>query len=76
MEKQYCIPHRWAPTDHEYTQVQQVFSREKQSQLAEAMWASSARRQFLLKLKAKYAGTLVCIYTNVYSGAIIHDYIS
>ena len=61
MEKQCCIPHRWAPTDHECTQVHQVFSREKQSQLAEAMWASSARRQFLLELKANFAGTLVCI---------------
>ena len=59
MEKQYHVLHRWTPNDPQYIQVKEFFSFEKQSQLAEAMWASSSRRQFLLKLKAKYAGMLV-----------------
>ena len=56
MEKQYCIPHQWVPTEHEYMQVEQVFTHDTQSQLVEAKWASSGCHQFLLKFKAKYAG--------------------
>jgi hypothetical protein len=58
--REYRIPFRWGPADHDYIQVQKHFSCEKQSQLAQAMWASSARRQFLLKMKAKYAGSKDC----------------
>ena len=60
-EREYHIPHRWGPADHEFVEVQQHFNCEKQSQLAQAMWASSVRRQFLLKLKAKYAGTVFTV---------------
>ena len=56
LERQYHISQRWSPTDSEYMQVQHSFSIEKQTYVNEALWAASARRQFLLKLKAKYAG--------------------
>lgn len=55
IEKERHIPCRWDAKDPEFMQVQHHFSDEKQTQLAEAMWASSSRRQFLLKMKAKYA---------------------
>jgi len=40
----------------EYLEAQRALSREKSNQVAEALWTTSSRRQFLLKLKAKYAG--------------------
>ena len=53
LEKQYRIPHRCTTTDQDYIHMHRYFSSEKQDQLlAEVLWAS-ARRQFLLKLKAK-----------------------
>lgn len=66
LEKQHCIPHRWVPADTEYIQVQQYYSQEKQDQLAEAMWTSSVCRQFLLKLKSKYAGISVFVELNLF----------
>lgn len=56
LEKLHNIRHRWTTEDVEYLQVKHTFSLEKRVQIAEIMWASSVRRQYLLKLKAKYAG--------------------
>jgi len=58
LEKHYCIQHQWTVTDQEYIEVQHHFPCEKQFQLAEAMWACSACRQFLLTLKSKYASMM------------------
>ena len=35
-----------------------MFSKQKEEEVAEVIWATSSRRQFLLKLKAKYAGKI------------------
>lgn len=56
MEKKHHLQYRWTPTDVEYEDMQKLFSRGKRDNLLEALWASSSRRQFLLGLKAKYAG--------------------
>ncbi|CAI8039364.1 hypothetical protein GBAR_LOCUS21892 [Geodia barretti] len=36
-------------------EVQSSFSMEKKNQISEALWATCARRLFLLKLKSRYA---------------------
>ena len=59
MERCHRLSSRWMPTDNEYLTVKHAFTMEKQEQVAEAMWASSMRQQFLLKLKAKYAGNFL-----------------
>ena len=59
LEKQHHVPHRWVLTDVEYMEVQSSFSMEKKNQISEALWATCARRLFLLKLKSRYAGTEV-----------------
>lgn len=56
LEQKHHLDHRWDSTDKEYVEAQGAFSREKGDQVATAIWAASSRRQFLLKLKAKYAG--------------------
>ena len=56
IEKAYSLSHRWLPTDHEYTENQQAMMRHKKEQVLLALWRSSQRRLFLLKLKGKYAG--------------------
>ena len=58
MEAQYHIPHHCEPTYSDYVQVQRSLSTEKQNYVAEALWATSTRCLFLLKLKAKYAGLM------------------
>jgi hypothetical protein len=55
LERKYLISHRWASNDSDYVQMLGIFSTEKQTYVAEALWATSARRQFLVKLKVKYA---------------------
>lgn len=57
-EKAHNIPSRWDECTREYIEAQNVFSREKGDQISNALWVSCNRRQFLLKLKAKYAGRL------------------
>ena len=58
LEQRHCLPCRWDQSHPDYQQLSATFSREKRSHVVEAMWAASSRRQFLLKLKAKYAGML------------------
>lgn len=56
MEKRHNLPCRWSQTHSDYKQLCAEFSREKRGHIVEAMWSASSRRQFLLRLKAKYAG--------------------
>ena len=56
LEKKHHIPQRWEKADPEYIQMQKYFSTEKLSYMSEALWATASRRQFLLSMKAKYAG--------------------
>ena len=59
-EKRHHITCRWSESDPVYIQVHQMFSEERKVQIGKALWAASATRQFLLDLKAKYAGE--CVY--------------
>ena len=47
---------RWTPSDQEYLQIKEMFNVKNQKETEEAMVRASMRRQFLLKVKAKYAG--------------------
>ncbi len=58
---------RWKEDDQLYTSVKLSHLGDVQDQLKSTMWTVVTRRQFLLKLKAKYAGTdnyAVILYTN------------
>ena len=58
MEKEHGVRKRWEVNGPDYFQTKAALAREKQRQLSIAMWASVVRRQFLLRLKSKYAGTV------------------
>ena len=56
LEKKHNVSTRWLPTDRQYIETTALLSEEKQKQLADCLISTSSKRQFLLKLKAKYAG--------------------
>lgn len=56
VEMKHHVTQRWEKADSEYIKMQEYFSAEKLKYIAEALWAASSRRQFLLNMKAKYAG--------------------
>ena len=56
LEANHHLPCRWDPADREYTEERSALSLERNS-VGEAMWAASSQWQYLLKSKAKYAGT-------------------
>ena len=56
VERRHHMHCCWTSEDEEYLKIKHTFSLQKRQQIGEAMWASSVQRQFLLKLKAKYAG--------------------
>lgn len=70
VERSHRIPCRWNQAHPDYKQLSATFSREKRSHLVEAMWAASSRRQFLLKLKAKYAGMLDLLVIKYHNHSI------
>ena len=59
-EQRYQITQRWRPTDKEFLDARQSYFEEKQQLLRSSIRAAVVKRQFLLKLKAKYAGTSIC----------------
>ena len=58
-EQRYQITQRWRPTDKEFLDARQSYFEEKQQLLRSSIRAAVVKRQFLLKLKAKYAGTSI-----------------
>ena len=58
-EQRYQITQRWKPTDKEFLDARLSYFEEKQRLLHSSMRAATVKRQFLLKLKAKYAGTSI-----------------
>ena len=55
-EKKHEIAVRWSENDHLYTSAKLSHLSELQEEVKSSMWTLVTRRQFLLKLKAKYAG--------------------
>ncbi len=62
---------RWTQSSKDYKEAQIAFSKQKEEEVAEVIWATSSRRQFLLKLKAKYAGKRLVLV--LYNGYFIID---
>ncbi len=60
IERKHSISSRWTQSDKQYQELEShlVAGKEKKEQLLRAIWKAAKRRAFLLKLKAKYAGTL------------------
>ena len=58
MEQKHHIGSRWNPSDRIYLDMKSTFTKDRKRQFAEALWAESSRRQFLLRMKAKYAGNI------------------
>lgn len=56
VEKKYKLAHRWSPSDKVFADYQQVLADSKRKQILSSLWITSTKRQYLLKLKAKYAG--------------------
>jgi len=56
IESKNKIVPRWGPSDREFLNLQKHFTSERMQQVLQALWSASSRRQFLLQLKAKYAG--------------------
>lgn len=59
MEASHHIHCRWSQSCLEFKEAERAYSKLKEQQLVELMWATSSRRQFLLKLKARYAGRMI-----------------
>lgn len=55
-EEAHHIKCRWPQSSSQYKEVHSSLSKRREKELGEIMWSTSSRRQFLLKLKAKYAG--------------------
>ena len=72
LERQHHLSCRWNPSDMEYLEAQRALSREKSNQVAEALWTTSSRRQFLLTLKAKYAGKELHAIVSTLTSSVYH----
>lgn len=59
-ERKCGIVRRWNRTDREYIEAKKAFLTEKQEQLHSCLWAAVVKRQYLLQMKAKYAGIFCC----------------
>ena len=53
LERKHGIISRWSITDPE---AKRAHGKEMQRRLRASLWATITRRQYLLKMKAKYAG--------------------
>ncbi len=62
IEKKHSIVSRWTTSDKEYQELERRLVAEKKEQLLRAIWKAAKIRAFLLKLKAKYAGTFVVVF--------------
>lgn len=58
MERKCGIVRRWNQIDREYIEAERAFLLEKKTQILSCLWATVVKRQYLLHLKAKYAGTV------------------
>jgi len=67
-EQKHQITQRWKPADKEFVDAKHSYFKEKQQLLHVSMRAVTVKRQFLLKLKTKYAGKLSLSHSAWKSG--------
>lgn len=60
LERRHKVVSRWHVQDPQYIAAKCVHLRETQQRVRASLWATITRRQFLLKMKAKYGGKLKC----------------
>ena len=60
MEKKQSLPRRWLTSDKEYKDCENTLLFSKSEQLLLLVWKASQRRMYLLNLKRKYAGNILC----------------
>jgi len=71
MENKYGITERWTTADCDYSDARAAHLKEKLQQLKTSMWAVAARREYLLRMKAKYAGmSVLCAYVMCLAKAL------
>ena len=51
---------RWMPSDPQYEQIRKQILTEKMLCVRTALWSSVVKQHYLLRTKAKYAGTSSC----------------
>ena len=56
-ERRNEIANRWTVSDKAYVDARKQFLIEQKQQLQASLWSAVVKRQYLLKMKAKYAGT-------------------
>ena len=56
LEVKHGISVCWEENDQEYTTAKLDQLKKKKEQLCASMWATMSKRQYLLQMKAKYAG--------------------
>ena len=55
-EQRHQIFPRWKSGDEEFLATRCLYCKEKEESLRHSLWAAIVKRQYLIKLKAKYAG--------------------
>ena len=56
VESKHNLKCRWTMSDSDYIHTREALNVEHQREIEQALLRASMRRQFLLKMKAKYAG--------------------
>ena len=59
IEKKYRLTHRWSSSDKEFEEYRLMLAKHKKRQILSSLWTTVTKRHYLLKLKAKYAGTIL-----------------
>ena len=65
IEAKYAIRARWQVGSPEFKEVEVQFTQIKEFQLKQVLRVSVIKRQFLLQLKAKYAGEVTLIFLKI-----------
>lgn len=60
LEHRHKVVSRWHVRGPQYIEAKCAYLRETQQRVCASLWATITRRQFLLKMKAKYGGKLKC----------------
>lgn len=61
-ERKHGIVSRWTTSDQEFIKAKNDYLKETKQQLHSSLWITVVRRNYLLRMKAKYAGNmLVCL---------------
>ena len=69
IEQRHHIVNRWRPDSQEFLEARVSYFKEKEQSLYRSIRTAIVKRQYLLKLKAKYAGKKN--YSSCYNNIVI-----